>query len=409
MTPRPRFRTLGSLLLGLTLALVLPADVRADAGLQQHEVTVRCDKRETIGHVLAHRAGRLTIAVVGICDEHVIVDRDDISLVAGAPGAGINGPDTTRDTVLVTGHRFLLDGLTVTGGRNAVEISGASRATLQNCVTRGGGGGVIGGIGIRFVDGASGSVDHCDSSGNPNDGLMLDASTATITNSTFAGNRRAGLLVFNGSNARIGVDGTFVAGPNTITGSGSNGVHVTVASRAVIAASTISGNGTNPAGPFGRFGVAAFHARISLPGGNTITDNFGPGVGINASTAVIGDPGFTLPTNNIIRANSVAAPSQGINLFMNSMLQMRNATVENNNGVGVGVSSRSTLRLFSGTVTGHAGGGVLVSTGGAVIAEAAPPLPSLTGNTGFDLKCLDAESSFAGSLAAGAVVDCTGF
>ena len=94
----------------------------------------------------------------------------------------------TTDTVLVTGHRFTLDGLTVTGGRNAVVIPGASRATLRNCGVRGTGGGVVGGIGIVFFQGASGSVDHCDASGNPADGMMLDASNATITNSTFSAN-----------------------------------------------------------------------------------------------------------------------------------------------------------------------------------------------------------------------------
>src|SRR5262249_41189310 len=152
-----------------------------------------------------------------------------------------------------------------------------------------------------FFQGANGNVDNCNSSGNPADGFMLDASTATIINSTFSGNGRAGILVFNGSNARIGITGRFTSAPNTITGSGATGIHVTVGSSAVIAGNTISGNGRNPAGPFGRFGVVAFHSRITLPGGNTISGNYGAGVAVNASTAVIGDPGFSLPTNNIIR------------------------------------------------------------------------------------------------------------
>ena len=37
------------------------------------------------------------------------------------------------------------------------------------------------------------------------------------------------------------------------------------------------------------------------------------------------------------------------------------------------------------------------------------PLSVLTGNTGFDLKCLDGESSFTGPIAPGATIDCTGF
>ncbi len=408
-TFRPRYRALALVVMVLSLALVLPTDARGDGGRGNHEVIVQCDKGRTIGDVLARHRGALTIKVVGTCDEHVTVDRNDVSLVAGGPGAGIHGPDPNTDTVLVTADRFLLDGLTVTGGRNAVVVSGGSRATIVNCAVRGSGSGPVGGIGIVFFQGANGSVDHCDSSGNPADGLMLDASVATITNSTFSGNGRAGILVFNGSNARIGITGAFTSAPNAITGNGSNGIHVTVGSAAVIAGNTISGNGTSPAGAFGRFGVVAFHSRISLPGGNVIANNFAAGVAINASTAVIGDPGFAIPTNNVIRGNSTAAPSQGIAVIMNSMLQIRNATVENNNGTGVGVSGRSTVRMFSSTVTGHANNGVHLSQGSAAIFEAAPPLSTLTGNAPLDLRCLDGESSFTGPLAAGATIDCTGF
>jgi hypothetical protein len=399
--------SLGCLLVALGLVLAVPAAARANGG-HDDDATVRCDRGKTIGAALARHPGKKTIKVVGTCEEHVVIDRNGVSLVAGEAGAAIHGPDPTVDTVRVTGDRFVLDGLTVTGGRNAVVVAGGSGATIQNCAVRGSGGGAVGGIGIMFFQGASGSVDNCDSSGNPNDGLMLDASIATITNSSFTGNGRTGILVFNGSNARIGITGGFTAGGNVITDSGSNGIHVTVGSAAVIAANTVSGNGTSPAGAFGRFGVVAFHSRISLPGGNLISDNFAAGVNLNAATAVIGDPGFSLPTNNIIRNNSLAAPSQGISLQLNSALQIRNATVENNNGTGIGALSRSTLRMASTTVTGHANNGVQLAQGSAAIFDAAP-LSNLTGNAPFDLKCLDGESSFAGVLAAGVVIDCTGF
>jgi hypothetical protein len=402
----PRYRALGLLVTAAALAFTLPIDARADG---TREVIVRCDKGRTIGDALARHSGALTIKVVGTCDEHVAIDRNDVSLIAASPDAGIHGPDPTVDTVLATGDRFGLDGLTVTGGRNAVVVSGGSRATIRNCGVRGGGSGVGGGIGIVFFQGASGTVDHCDSSSNPADGMMLDASIVTITNSTFSANARAGILVFNGSNARIGITGAFTSAPNAITGNGSNGIHVTVGSAAVIAGNTISGNGANPAGVFGRFGVTAFHSRISLPGGNVITGNFGAGVLVNASTAVIGDPGFTVPTNNVIRGNSTAAPSQGVNVTQNSTLLVRNATIDGNNGTGIGLSSRSTMTMFSSTVTGHTANGIQLSQGSAAIFQAAPPVPNVTANAGFDLACLDAESSFTGPLAAGATIDCTGF
>jgi parallel beta-helix repeat protein len=404
---------LSRLVLLLALCVVFPITVHGDDA-DRREVTVRCDKGRTIGDALAHHRGALTIRIVGTCDEHVTINRDDVSLVGAGPGAGIHGPQVNTDTVAVTGDRFVLDGLSVTGGRNAVVVSSGGRAMIRNCTARATGGGAVGGIGIFFTQGANGTVDNCDSTGNPNDGLALDAATATITNSRFRSNGRTGILVFHGSTARIGMTNSLALAPNIISDNASNGIHVTVASQALIAGNTVSGNGVSPTGAFGRFGVVAFHSRINLPAGNVITGNFGAGVALNASTGVIGDPGFgILPPNNIIRGNSTAAPSQGINVLLNSTLALRNATVDANNGTGVAVSGRSVMTMVNGAVTGHTNNGIQLSQGGAVIFQTLPPfasVPLLSGNVPFDLRCLDTESSYTGTVAAGAIDPaCTGF
>ncbi len=157
------------------LAMTLPIPAHAD---DSGKVTVRCDKRKTIADALAqHQGGPLTIEVVGAWFEHVTVRRSDVTLVAGAPGAAIQGTDSTVDTLTVTADRFVLDGLSVSGGRNAIVVTGASQVQLRNCTTRGSGTGIVGGIGIFFSQGASGSVDRCVSSGNPADGIFLDGSS----------------------------------------------------------------------------------------------------------------------------------------------------------------------------------------------------------------------------------------
>ena len=387
-----------------------PAVARGEDGNRAREVTVHCEKGKTIGDALAQHDGALTLKIIGICDEHVVVDRNDVSLIAGAPGAGIHGPDPNTNTVQVTGDRFVLDGLAVTGGRNAIAIFGGGRAMLRNCSARGGGTGIIGGIGIVFFQGANGTVDTCDASGNRADGVLLDAAIATIVNSTFVGNGRAGILVFHGSTARIGMTNAFVAAGNTITGNGSAGIHVTLNSFALVVGNALSGNGANPAGPFGRSGITVFMSRADLPGGNTITNNFGQGVLIGgASTVAIGDPGFGLPTQNIIRGNSTAGPSQGISVALNSTLGLRNALVEANNGAGVALTARSIVNLVSSTITSNTANGLELSQGSSAIFQPNVPLSDLRGNTGTDLKCLDGESSFTGPMVAGATVDCTGF
>ena len=372
-------------------------------------VTVQCDRGETIGDVLTKHEGPLTVQVVGVCQEHVAVDRDDVSLIAGGVGAGIHGPDASANTVIVTGHRFVLDGLSVTGGRNAIVVSGGSRAQLQNCGVTAAGAGIVSGIGILFFQGASGTVDACEATGNRSDGIMIDGAVAIITNSRFTSNGRNGVFVFGGSTARIGLTSAFAPAPNVIDNNGGNGIHITQGAMALIHGNTISGNGTNPASPVGRFGVILFQSRADLIGRNTITGNFGSGIAMVASTAFVGDPGFGLPFDNLIRGNSTAVPSQGVLVGTGSTVTLRNATVDANNGAGVALSERSTAVVISTSVTGNTANGVQLIHGSGVTFRPNLPLSVLTGNTGFDLKCLDGESSFTGPIAPGATVDCTGF
>src|SRR5215467_9549507 len=227
-----RHRSLVPSLLAMLFALatVLPIPARAD---DSSKVTIRCDKNKTITDALAqHQGGPLTVEIIGTCLEHVTVSRSDVTLVAGAPGAAIQGTRTDLDTLTVKADRFVLDGLVldglmVTGGRNAIVVTGASQAQLRNCAARGAGSGIVSGIGILFSQGASGSVDSCNSSGNPADGIMLDGANVAITNSTFKGNARNGVFVFGASTSRIGFTNAFVPGPNIISDNGANGIHLT--------------------------------------------------------------------------------------------------------------------------------------------------------------------------------------
>jgi len=374
-------------------------------------VTVRCDKGRTIGHALAEHKGSLTIRVVGVCEEHVAVDRDDVSLVAGGTGAGIHGPDTGTNTVTVTGSRFLLDGLSVTGGRNGIVVTGGSGAELRNCrVASAAGAGIAAGIGILFFQGASGAVDACEVTGNPADGMMIDGGLAVLTNNRFTANGRNGVFVFGGSSVRIGLTNGFAVGPNVISDNGGNGLHITQGSLALVYGNTISGNGVNPASPVGRFGVILFLSRADLIGGNSITGNFGSGVALFSSTAFIGDPGFGLPFTNVISGNSTAAPGAGVSAGIASSVVLRAATLDANNGAGVSLSERSTAVLFSASVTNNTANGVQLIQGSGVVFRPIAPLSVLSGNTGFDLKCFDGESSITTGYADSPTMDgCTGF
>lgn len=433
---RPPYRALSILVLFTVVTLMLPTLARAQGGgvpfnelrrqieaLSQRvaeleaatvgalELTVNCGAGQTIGEALTEPAGVLTIRVVGRCNENVAIHRNDVRLIGGS-GAEIHGPDTTADTVTVTGDRFVLDGITVTGGRNGISIQGGGRATLRNCTTTlTTGSGIVSGIGIVFFQGANGSIDRCVSTGNPNDGAIIDAATVTITNSEFSSNGRAGILMFNGSNARLGLGNNFEIAGNTIRNNGSNGVHLTLNSFGLFVGNTISGNGTNPAAPLGRVGIFVYHARANLGGGNTITGNGTTGMSILASTAAIGDAGFGVPFGNTISGNT----TNGLSVALGSTVSFLNATIQNNGGSGIAGSERATVRVTSSTITGNAVNGVRLSQASVAMFQTFATLPAstITGNAGGDLNCLDGESSFEGvppaATAGIGTITCTGF
>src|SRR5262245_30390401 len=99
-------------------------------------VNVDCGSGDTIARALTKGDDRksLTILVTGSCSESVVINRSDIKLAAGAPGATVIGPDATIDVIRVTGSRVTIDGITVTGGRNGITADGAAGLIVQNSV-----------------------------------------------------------------------------------------------------------------------------------------------------------------------------------------------------------------------------------------------------------------------------------
>src|SRR5262249_32453321 len=120
---------------------------------------------------------------------------------------------------------------------------------------------------------------------------------------------------------------------------------------------------------------------------------------------------------NTISGNSTAGVTvfgqpAGISFALASAAVLRNARVESNNGAGVLLAGRSTLSVFSSTVTRNSANGVQLSQGSmAIFNNTLPnaPLASISGNAGVDLKCQDTESSYTGPVADSFTTDCTKF
>jgi len=363
-------------------------------------VTVDCGAGDTIAKALTKGDDRksLTILVSGTCSESVVINRSDIKLAAGAPGATVIGPDATIDVIRVTGSRVTLDGITVTGGRNGITADGAAGLIVQNSIVQG-----TGRTGIASVRGASAIVDNVLVQNNPRDGIAIESASADVINSQITLNTRMGVGVFNGGSARIGVDNASNAAGSTITANGVNGIHIVFSSSAFIGMNQISGNGTvDPTGN----GINISNASADIVGGNTISGNSGAGINLRMSSALIGDTRFGLTTVNTITGNGNPTQLAGISAFLGSSASIRDVIVTQNVGFGVLATTRSTIQILSSTITnnvasgpGAPGDGIRVALGSAL--SAAAPVGSVTGNAGFGLQCTDAESSVINTGALG--------
>ena len=377
-------------------------------------VAVDCSAGQTIAKALTLGDERkpLLVQITGTCNEHLLIDRNDVTLAADAPGATVSGPDPAIDVIKVTASRVAIEGLTVTGGRNGIIADSAPGLIVRNATVQG-----TGRNGITYAHGASGVVDGCTVVNNARDGVAVDSASATVINSEVSHSGRMGIGVFNGGSARIGIDNFNVGAGNVISANTVNGVHIVFGSTALIAMNQITGNGTgNPTGS----GINLTSASADIVGGNMVSGNAGTGINLRSSSAVIGDQNFGLTTVNTVTGNGNPASQGGISGFLGSSMSIRDAVISGNAVAGLILTTRSTVQIASTTIQNNLatlpgnGDGIRIVLGSALFAQA--PNGTVTGNAGFGLLCTDAESSVInipllgiGSNTAGPVSGCTGF
>jgi hypothetical protein len=401
-------------------------------------ILVDCAAGQSINDALAKLPSgkRAVLTIRGTCVENVVVNRDDVTLRAEAPGAGVSGPaaEANRSAIVVEASRVMLDGLTVTGPWNGIVGVGAARLTIQNCTVSG-----VGRTGIVFFHNSNGLVEGCSVTGSARDGVAIEAASAAITNSTISGNGRSGVLVTNAASARIGLRVSGEAGGNQIVNNAGTGIHVSIGAGAFIYGNTVSGNGANPATAGGLccYGIAVNGANADLPGDNMVVNNTGSGLFLRAGNVVVGDTTFGIGTTvNTFSGNGFGSSDKsGIFVFQGSLLRLSDAVVTGNDFAGVqlflggiadilsstisgnprGIQAflRSTVRLRTGTaVTGNAGNGVEIGRGSTLEMRAAAPAPTVSGNGAQGLDCFDGESSYfdpGGTITDPISASCSGF
>lgn len=344
--------------------------------------TISCSPSRRLANALRLPAGRdLVIRITGVCNENIVIDRDDVTLVAASAGAEIHGTDAALNTILIDGAKgVMIQGLIVSGQRNGiVGINGAEftvdHATVQNNKQ--------GGIVALFNSTVMVQSSTVRNNGQTGDkelnvsGISIsDNSAGTVINSTVTGNGHtetipgleevrqpgrfgSGIVVNNGSAARIGRTVAGVEGPNTITGNAANGVSVLRASQGQVWMNTITGNGGSG---------------VSIDGGSAtivlsdISTNGGSGISVaNAGGARIGYDDVNIAmfrtdcncTNRIVGNGTrgltdVRKVSPGLDISNGANATFHGSLISGNTGNGVSINNAS----------GRAAGGNIISNNG---------------------------------------------
>jgi len=350
------------------------------ASAQSLTVTVDCSRGQTIARALEQGDSRkpLVVVVRGTCNEHVSINRDDVTL-RGEPGTGaaVNGPDAGTDTIVILKDTANIEDLTVTGGFNGIRLQGPSYAGVKNVLVRNT---ANNGIIVRAGDIAieNSTVEYAGGSG-----LVLGraASARIFGNSHFRYSHFSGIYAQNNS--------TFVVNGGTVSDNEGHGINVDYGSDGTIGNVEIFNNA---------IGIMVSTSHASVGGGNYIHHNREHGVVAQAG-AVLGVNGTTVKYN----------AQTGVLGYLGATVVMSSNEVMENGESGVFCLNDCTLQISGDRITGNAHHGIGVQRRSTLILL--EPQTDASGNVWVDLWCGDKESSVdLGSNFIGDVDPaCTGF
>jgi len=120
------------------------------------------------------------------------------------------------------------------------------------------------------------------------------------------------------------------------------------------------------------------------------------------SSVSVGNPAVNFSSANSITGNgtgaAIAATNKGgINVFLNSNLDLRDADISNNTGAGLQIVMRSAVRSFATTINNNTGDGIHLIQGSALRLD--DPRVRVVGNGRFGIDCADRSSSVGGDIA----------
>ncbi len=282
--------------------------------------------------------GPHTITVIGTCTENVSISGRDRLTIQGSnvTPSGIHAATPAGPAVdVVRAHGITLRTLTLSAGNRTLSAHNQSELTLQGIT----------------IENATGS------------GLtILDETLVTLggnlaAQAVLVHNNFIGITIDNGS---LVSNGLLTVENNTLTG-----IDVDAGSLVLLGQRPGPSGGMNVIHANGGNGIAA-HARskLEINAKNSIDGNTLNAILVfdGATLDLSGQPGFGPIVANNLRG--------GVAAIFNAAMHIGNATIQNNGSAGNPLSSgvtsetNATARVDTSTITGTAGPGIIVGTGG---------------------------------------------
>jgi len=268
-------------------------------GGQAATITVDCSSASVQAAIDKAKPGNI-LFVSGTCKENVTIPEETARVVLDGQGkATINGPDASKPTIVVRGRGITLKGFTVSGGRDAINVTQGGQAVIDGNTLQ----------------------------GTARNGIEVNRlSDAVLVNNTIQDNPDNGILISSNAAARIGFITTLDknASPNTIQNNGGSGIVVFRSSSARLVGNTIRNNR--------RHGVSVTRVSSADISSNMIDSNGMNGIDVSKNSAVqLGSDRGT------------------------GILQAPNTTSASNTGVGIKCAIQSSADGRLGTINGKSG------------------------------------------------------
>lgn len=325
---------------------------------------VDCTAGQKVSDVLAEVAEgtqRVVVEITGTCAESVNVMRDDVTLVAAVPGAGLAASES-GDPLRLQGVRGIeVVGLTLTGGGTALDaVDGAVFLARDVTVTGAE-------IGIQLSGGANGVLEN----------VVVEQSTGfgagvgVRDNSTL---RMYGGRVADNADRGVDCDSGYVQLEDVLV-TRNAGNHAVVAEwtgcSIRISGSQIVDNQADGALAFGG-GVVTIH-------GSLVSGNSRSGAGSM-------DGGVVGVYSSVVRDNL----GPGLFAASGSTVDVQRSTISGNGQGGINANGASAMRVESDTVVeGNTGGGVQLSDTSVGTFD---PSVVVRDNSGWGVYCAPAPS-----------------